>query len=347
MSSKYQGLELSYRLQLLPICKDELLRSWFIRNALFLNMKPSQLSTIIFQNTDIWKSDIDTQLSKKNIESLLSTVKIKKEDLDKTLISFNCDYFHPHLNDSKQIKWVLSIGVHQRGQKSSIQYCPVCISTDKTPYFRMYWRLGFLTVCNIHSVCFLDNCYKCGASIDLIRYEKNHNEHFQQFDYLKCSQCYSDLRDAPKIKPCYYELKTNREHFQLLTRGYGNIGNSNFNYSHIYFDGFKRIMSFILCSQNGFEMFKYIIRINNLDKKYITDRVMIRKHSEPEHLSLGMRKVSMIFSCYIMRDWPISFIKICKEFGITKRYMYSPHLSYPFWLNKVLDSELAPDKNIG
>ena len=101
MSCKYQGLELSYKLQLLPIYQDELLRSWIIRNALFLNMKPSQLSTIIFQNTDIWKSDIDTQLSTKSIESLLGTVEIKKEDLNNTLISLNCDYFYPHLNDSK------------------------------------------------------------------------------------------------------------------------------------------------------------------------------------------------------------------------------------------------------
>lgn len=340
MSRKYQGLELSYRLQLLPIYEDELFRSWLIRNALFLNMKPSQLSTMIFQNTDIWKSDIDVQLSNKSIELLLDAVEIKKEYLDKALISLNCDYFYPHLNGSKQIKWVLSMGVHQRGQKNSIQYCPVCISTDKVPYFRTYWRLGFLTACHIHNVCFLDNCCRCGASIDLVRYEKKRGEYFQQFDCLKCSQCSFDLRDAPKIKPCYYELKANQEHFGLLIKGYGSVGSLNFNYSHIYYDGFKRIMSFILCSKKGVEMFEYIVDINNLDRKCVDDRRVIRQHSEPEHLPINMRQVSVIFSSYIMRDWPVSFIRICKKFRITKRFMYSPHLDYPFWLKKILDSEL-------
>ncbi len=341
MSCKYQGLELSYKLQLLPIYQDELLRSWIIRNALFLNMKPSQLSTIIFQNTDIWKSDIDTQLSTKSIESLLGTVEIKKEDLNNTLISLNCDYFYPHLNDSKQIKWVLSIGVHQRGQKSSIQYCPLCLSTDQAPYFRTYWRFGFLTSCHIHNVCFLDNCYSCGASIDLVRYDKKGDEHFKQLDCLKCSQCSFDLRDAPKIRPHHHELKANHEHFELLVNGYGSVGNLHFNYSHIYYDGFKRIMSFLLCSKNGVEMFNHIVSINNLDQNFVTDRSIVRRHSEPEHLSLDMRRVSIIFSYHVMKDWPISFIKICKEFGITKRFIYSPHLDYPFWLKKILDLELA------
>lgn len=339
-SNKYQGLELSYRLQLLPMCKDELLRSWFVRNALFLNMKPSQLSTIIFQNTDIWKSDIDTQLSNKSIGSLLSAVEIKREDLDKTLISLNCDHFYPHLNDSKQIKWVLNIGVHQRGRKSSIQYCPLCISTDAVPYFRTYWRFGFLTSCHIHDICFLDSCYSCGALIDLVRYDKKNDSYFNQIDYLKCSQCSFDLREAPKIRPHHHELKANQEHFKLLTKGYGSVGNLHFNYSHIYYDGFKRIMSFLLCSKKGAEIFKYIVDINNLDKNLVDDRYLVRQHSEPEHLRLSMRKVSIIFSYYIMKDWPVSFIEICKEFGITKRLIYSPHLNYPFWLQKVLDSKL-------
>lgn len=341
MKNKYQSLELSYRLQLLPICKDELLRSWLTRNALFLNMKPSQLSTIIFQNTDTWKSDIDTQLSTESIKSLLDTVEIEKKDLDKTLISLNCDYFYPHLNDSKQIKWVLNIGVHQRGQKNGLQYCPICICKDEVPYFRTYWRLGFLTACHIHNVCFLDNCHRCGASIELIRYEKKSDELFNQLDYLRCSQCSFDLRDGPSIRPCHYELKVNQEHFKLLTEGHGKVGSVNFNYSHIYYDGFKRIVSFLLCSKNGVEVFKYIVNMYNLDKRYVNDRMAMQKHSEPEHLPVNMRRISMIFSYHVMNDWPVSFIKICKDFGITKRFIYSSHLNYPFWLKEVLDLELV------
>lgn len=341
MKTKYQGLELSYQLQLLPIYKNELIRSWLVRNALYFNMKPSQLSTIIFQNTDIWKSDIDVQLSRRSIQSLLNTVEIREEDLLKHLLSSKCEHFYPHLNESKQVKWLLQIGVHQRGKKNSLQYCPACIASDKVPYFRACWRLGFITSCHIHDICLLDSCPNCNSPIDLFRYNKTNNKHFEPLDYLGCNQCSFDLRESPRIKPSYYELEANKEHFKLLVEGHGSIGNLDFNYSHLYYDGLKRIMSFILCSKNGIELFKYIFNKYDLDDDCIRERMEVTRHSEPEHLSINIRKAGVIFSYYITRDWPISFIRICKKLGITKRFIYSPHLNYPFWLQRVIDLELA------
>ncbi|MGP5538258.1 TniQ family protein [Psychrobacter glacincola] len=340
MKKKYQGLELSYRLQLLPICKDELIRSWLVRNALFFNMKPAQLSTIIFQNTDVWKSDIDVQLSKRSIQSLLNAVEILEKDLHQTLISSKCGNFYPHLNDSKQVKWLLQLGVHQRRQKNSLQYCPACIASDKTPYFRTYWRLGFLTACHIHNICFLDDCPNCNYPIDLVRYKKTNDIPFEPLDYLKCDQCSFDLRDAPRIKPSHYELEANREHFNLLVEGYGSVGNLSFSYSHIYYDGLKRIMSLFLCSEKGIDMFEYIVNAYDLNTGYNERRAEISLHSEPDHLPIQMRKIGIIFSHHIMKDWPVSFIKICKKFGVTKRFIYSPYLKYPFWLQEIIDLEL-------
>lgn len=340
MKKKYQGLKLSYKLQLLPLYKDELIRSWLVRNALFFNMKPSQLSTIIFQNTDIWKSDIDVQLSEKSIQSLLNAVEIRKDDLLKNLLISTCEHFYPHLNKSKQVKWLLHIGVHQRGQKNSLQYCPACISSDKIPYFRTYWRLGFLTSCHIHDICFLDSCPNCGSSIDLIRYKKTDNKIFEPLDYLKCNQCSFDLRDSPQIKPSYYEIEATKEHLTLLVEGHGSIGNLTFNYSHLYYDGLKRIMSFILCSKKGIDIFEYIVNKFGFNSNYIESRMKVSRYSEPEHLTINIRKIGIIFSYYIMKDWPISFIKICKKFEVTKRFIYSSHLNYPFWLQETLDLEL-------
>lgn len=340
MKKKYQGLELSYKLQLLPICKDELIRSWLVRNALFLNMKPSQLSTIIFQNTDIWKSDIDVQLSKKSVQSFLNAIEIKEEDLLRNLLSSKCEHFYPHLNESKQVKWLLQIGVHQRGKKNSLQYYPACIASDKVPYFRTYWRLGFLTACHIHDICFLDSCTNCNSPIDLVRYNKTDRMSFEPLDYLKCNQCSFDLRKAPRIKPTHYELEANKGHFKLLVEGHGSIGNLTFNYSHIYYDGLRRVMSFILCSKKGIDMFEYVVNEHGFDYEYIESRIKVSRHSEPEHLPINIRKIGIIFSYNMMKDWPISFIRICKRFGVTKRFLYSPHINYPFWLQKTLDLEL-------
>lgn len=340
MKKSYQSLELSYKLQLLPLYEDELIRSWLVRNALFFNMKPSQLSNIIFQNLDIWKFDIDVQISEKNIQSLLNVVKITREELLENLLVSKSDYFYPHLNKSKQVKWLLHFGVHQRGQKHSLQYCPACIASDNVPYFRTYWRLGFLTCCHIHNICFLDSCPNCNSPIHLLRYHKISDKPFEPLDYLKCSKCSFDLREAPQEEPSRYELVANKEHFKLLVDGQGSIGNLTFHYSHIYYDGLKRIMSFILCSRKGIDIFEYVVKKFGLGSNYIENRRKISRHSEPENLTIDMRKIGLIFSYYIMKDWPISFLSVCKKFGITKGFIYSPHLNYPFWLQNALDLEL-------
>jgi hypothetical protein len=40
-------------------------------------------------------------------------------------------------------------------------YCPVCLSVDARPYFRLAWRLAFITHCPIHKCRLLERCSRC------------------------------------------------------------------------------------------------------------------------------------------------------------------------------------------
>lgn len=68
-------------------------------------------------------------------------------------------------------------------KSKSYSYCPQCLKEQ--PYFRKIWLLRPIYSCPIHSILLLDNCYKCGHAIKL-----------QSGSIVKCSKCFSDLREA-------------------------------------------------------------------------------------------------------------------------------------------------------
>lgn len=333
-------LQLSYKAKLLPIQANELFRSWVIRNAFFLGMKPSQLSTIIFQNTDIWKSDIDIQLSQRSIRSLFDSVETSSKEIDRVFFSKTCSNFYPHLNKSKQIKWLLPVGVHSRANRYSLQFCPLCLAEDDNPFFRKDWRLAFMTSCHIHHVQLHDRCSNCLSSVDLFRFEKKKSEIFNLLDYVYCAKCNFDLRNTKIQQPSKLEDKCNEDHLYLLNKGHGTVGNIEFTYSHLYFDGLKRLWSLILCSEHGKNFFEFVSKILDLDSSFIHKRNYVKAQSEPEHLEIELRRCGNIISSYLMSDWPKRFTEICDHTGITRHNIFSPHLKYPYWFEKILDTEL-------
>lgn len=333
-------LQLSYKSTLLPLQKNELLRSWIVRNAHFLGMKPAQLSTIIFLNADIWKSDIDAQLSENSMLAMTATLNIDKSIIDEILFDSNCINFYPHLNKSKQIKWLLPVGVHNRDKRFSIQYCPLCLKNDDIPFFRSHWRLAFATSCHVHNTKLWDRCPNCFSPIELFRYKKEKNEFIDSLDYLKCSKCYFDLRNAPVKIAHSYEIQCNKSHWDLLKNGHGNVGNHSFMYSHLYFDGLKRLWSFLLCNKKGIKLFKSIAQILAIEPKYIDRRIAVRNQAEPESLDITIRRSGTIITNYLMSDWPNRFVELCNQVGITRNDIFSPYLSYPYWFEQVLNKHL-------
>lgn len=55
--------------------------------------------------------------------------------------------------------------------KRKLAYCPHCYAADgDTPYERLLWALGVVTVCPIHRCRLLESCTRCGSDIPVISY---------------------------------------------------------------------------------------------------------------------------------------------------------------------------------
>jgi hypothetical protein len=78
-----------------------------------------------------------------------------------------------------------------RNRSSWMQYCPQCLATDETPYFRRQWRLASRVSCFAHGCGLRDRCPTCHAGIAVFDLGELVPQHF-------CARCGFDLGAAPK-----------------------------------------------------------------------------------------------------------------------------------------------------
>ena len=78
------------------------------------------------------------------------------------------------------------------------RYCPACLSSDRTPYFRQSWRLASTYICPVHQLILRETCHTCDSRVDLRRCSYKAREHSaQNHIVLYCSECQSSLGDGP------------------------------------------------------------------------------------------------------------------------------------------------------
>jgi hypothetical protein len=81
----------------------------------------------------------------------------------------------------------------RRNRATWIQFCPLCLAGDKTPYFRRQWRLASRISCFAHGCGLRDRCPACRAAIASFDQVELVPQHF-------CARCGFDLRAAPTAR---------------------------------------------------------------------------------------------------------------------------------------------------
>lgn len=299
-------------------------------------IKPSNLSTLIFEDTDAWKSDIDVYLNPKRIEILSKNTGVSEDTITDLTFYKSCDYFYNQTGKTPQVKWVMPLGVRTRKKSFGLQYCPCCLIEDgKRPYFRKKWRLGFMTCCTDHSVQLHDRCPNCHDPIDIKRPQKREDKIlYHPEDITHCSCCGFDLRKTEYTITSKEEYEINRINFIQSTLGYGRVGCLEFNYSNLYFEGIRRLLSFIACSPKGEKLFINLRKQLKIQQPY--HRELIGRNIEPERLNINLRRTGLLMIYYLLQDWPKSFVDICKQINITTHLIKSPYLDFPFWITDPL-----------
>lgn len=91
------------------------------------------------------------------------------------------------------------LSIHKFTEKPLYQFCPHCLKSDATPFFRSSWRLSITRICPIHQVELRNCCNQCKKKINLshLRKMRDFSGFFRIPSLLFCNFCMTDLGDAP------------------------------------------------------------------------------------------------------------------------------------------------------
>jgi hypothetical protein len=195
-----------------------------------------------------------------------------------------------------------------------MQYCPLCLSEDKEPYFRISWRLALYTFCPIHKVMMQDHC-TCGASVNFHRIELGKSNIIDVGTLDECWQCGSKLSNI-RIHPI--DLKP-KSIFSIWSRVLGVIQRGFVSSGPINYD--RLILLHQLCKIIVSKSFNHDIR------RYICDKSKIRfcdigDNRYFEQYDVNQRHYILQLAWWLLGNTPAKIKESLKRRALKVNYLY-------------------------
>ena len=174
---------------------DESLTSWLVRTALAHGCDPTVLTTWLWPDWRAWMFDVDRGIPKRQHAALCREAGIKPKALEAAALGpMMMRLLGRTPERCASWTWVLTLGARGARRSGGTQLCPVCLSEDRPPYYRVQWRLAWHTACATHACLLHDRCPECESPIMAHRLQGD------AAHIALCAACGTDLRTAP-VRP--------------------------------------------------------------------------------------------------------------------------------------------------
>jgi len=219
----------------------EILSSWMVRLAHAYGYKVQTFYNLVFgRRIEIWNRDIDRSASIELLEALARHTGTPFEVVKATtLAAYEGSVFDYH-DPNRYTHWVLPAGIyHRKRRRFSMQYCSVCLAIGEIPYFRRFWRLGFITRCPEHGNLLKDCCSTCGAPVVFHRAELGRRWETAPVSIRLCWKCRADLaHETVEVRePIDWKTSVARKNLWLFAElGWGFAEKRTLQYARLYFE---------------------------------------------------------------------------------------------------------------
>ncbi|EKN3402656.1 TniQ family protein [Yersinia enterocolitica] len=173
-------------------CPGESLSSWLVRVALDAGCDPLSLAHAIWPGWRAWTHDVDRALTRQQLSVLERHSGLDEVSLHSMTLAglLGNSVGQPLVPLNGVLTGVIPLGICNRSCPGGVQFCPLCLSDDHRPYFRLTWRLAYSMSCLRHQCLLNMRCPRCGEPVQYHRL-KAPDERI----YL-CFRCLADLRES-------------------------------------------------------------------------------------------------------------------------------------------------------
>lgn len=199
-----------------PVLPDELFSTWLVRVALAQGCDPMHLTGSLWPRWRAWTVDLDRGISEHRMEILAGRSGVDAVRLEAATLRPLLAAVAPGVRPEQATwPWVLAQGSRNRRRRGGLQFCPLCLAEDATPYFRRTWRLAWHVGCDQHRTLLIDHCHCCHAVVEPHRVRAN------EATLCQCPSCGHDLRRTATVDVCAEALAFQVNADQVLANGHG------------------------------------------------------------------------------------------------------------------------------
>ncbi|WP_337996932.1 TniQ family protein [Oleispirillum naphthae] len=302
---------------------DETLGSWLTRIALANGLSPSEFYPIVLPGGRLYRTDLDRLACDDLVRNLAAYAGAEEAEVAAATFRRWAGLLFEADDGRRKLTWLPWVGTAGGRTSFGQQACPLCLVEDSHPYFRMTWRLGFVTACPRHGILLIDRCPACGEPLQpLFLPPPNGRDRL-----IGCWKCGADYRRAPKVSVLDPGAVEREGGWRKIAReGWAMLGDYGPQYSLAWFPILWRVYRLLATGR-----FAFPLRTGVADR----NRAMPRPENLPmvkevERLNPRCRQALLSMADELLRDWPRVFVEACREVGIASRILIKDHADAPF-----------------
>lgn len=237
------------------------------------------------------------------------------------------------LSPRSQPTWWLRMRMGAAKGAHGPMYCPHCLSSDAVPYYRLAWRLGFITHCEVHRTLLQDRCPGCGCAPWPSGCGIQGAVHHGFMSFRSCWRCghMHDSHAEPSIAlgmpgPAQW------------------LGSTSVRLGEIQVPPIQALHALRACGQL-FLRNRAMRKIQSSETEWgavLASLSESARHSQViEYLDVADRSVLVPVALKVLEGWPASFLSFCEDTGIAREHFNGAMHLQPAWMTEVVDKSLA------
>jgi hypothetical protein len=159
----------------------ELFSSWLVRVARCYEMPVQAFCREAWPGREVRRGDIDRQIDDEALHLISSKTGVPYSELFLMTLRAHEQYVGASSGDDS----VRDLYFHLGTTDNAIRFCPACLA-ERQPYFRLDWRLAFVTACPRHRLPLFERCDYCKAPCLFANVEVHR-------EFGSCHRCHKQL----------------------------------------------------------------------------------------------------------------------------------------------------------
>jgi len=234
-------------------------------------------------------------------------------------------------------RWLLQTRYSGSWSGGGPVFCPICLREGSEPFFRLAWRLGFVTECPDHDCEMRESCPCCGGAV----WPQSASDHElllkRKTPLGECPICRTSLAGALRTSS---SGAVSRQLLAICSAGHADLTKEERVAATEFFGALDAICHLFMRNRSSAQIMTSGSQWADLAEQ-VTSR---RQGNQVGSLQLAERRRLVAAAYPVMLNWPEAFLNFAGETGISQEHFSGSRILHPLWMQTVIDERLRKQK---